>query len=39
MVRNIKENLIDGKNVVLTGAAHLTFFKEHIPEATLLFRD
>ncbi len=39
MIQNIKEQLIDGVNVVFTGTGHLTFFKEQIPEAKLLFRD
>ncbi len=39
MLQNIKDNLIEGKNVVLTGIGHLTFFKEQMPEAKLLFRN
>lgn len=39
MFQNIKDNLIEGKNVVLTGTGHLTFFKEQMPEAKLFFRD
>lgn len=39
MLKNIKEKLIDGRNVVVTGAGHLTFFKEHLPEAKLPFRE
>lgn len=39
LLQNIKDKLVDGINVVVTGTAHLTFFKEQMPEARLLFRD
>ena len=39
LLQNIKNKLIDGVNVIFTGMAHLTFFKEQLPEAKLLFRD
>lgn len=39
MFENIKEKLVDGQNVIVTGAGHLTFFKEQFPSANLPFRD
>ena len=39
MMKNIKRRLVDGRNVVVTGAGHLTFFKEQFPEAKLPLRN
>jgi hypothetical protein len=39
MLENINKELVDGVNVIITGAGHLTFFKDHIPEAVLPFRN
>ena len=39
MMQNIKQELVDGRNVIVTGAGHLTFFKEQFPEARIPFRD
>jgi hypothetical protein len=38
MLENIKKNLVEGKNLILTGAGHLTFFQKELPEAKLPFR-
>ncbi len=35
MLQNIKDKLIEGKNLILTGTAHLTFFKEQLPDTIL----
>lgn len=39
MLDNIRSKLIDGTNVIITGAGHLSFFKREMPEAILPFRD
>ncbi len=39
MLENIKKELVEGQNVIVTGAGHLTFFKEHLPGAKLPFRN
>lgn len=39
LLQNITDKLIDGTNLVITGAGHLTFLKEQIPTARLLLRD
>lgn len=39
MLENISKELVDGHNVIVTGAGHLTFFKRELPAAHLVFRD
>lgn len=39
MLSSINEKLIEGTNVVVTGAGHLSFFKKEIPDAVLPLRD
>ncbi len=39
LLRNITDKLKDGVNIVITGAGHLTFLKQHMPTATLPLRD
>jgi pheromone shutdown protein TraB len=39
MLENLKKQLIEGRNVIVTGTGHLTFFKKEMPEAKLPFRD
>lgn len=38
MLGNILNKLIEGTNVVITGAGHLSFFEKEIPDAILPFR-
>lgn len=38
MLQNIKDKLVEGKNLIVTGTAHLTFFKEQLPSAILPLR-
>ncbi|MEO5646509.1 MAG: hypothetical protein ABIO57_01930 [Candidatus Paceibacterota bacterium] len=38
MLQNIKDKVIEGKNLVIAGTAHLTFFKEQLPNAILPLR-
>ena len=39
MLQNIKRSMLSqGKILILTGAGHLEFFEEHLPEATFPFR-
>ena len=39
MLKEIRVKLIEGTNVIVTGAGHLSFFEKEIPDAELLFRD
>lgn len=39
MLANVKSELIEGKNVIVTGTGHLTFFKEQLPDSQLPFRN
>ena len=39
MLKEIKCKLIDGTNVIITGAGHLSFFEKEVPEAILPFRN
>lgn len=38
MAANIKDSLVNGNNVVVTGTAHLSFLMERFPEAVFPFR-
>jgi len=38
MLNNLNKLIIDGKNVIIIGTGHLTFFQEQIPDAKLIFR-
>lgn len=38
MLKNVKDGLIEGRNVIVTGAGHLNFFEREIPSAELPFR-
>ena len=39
MLDTIRGKLVEGTNVIVTGAGHLSFFKKEIPDAILPFRD
>ena len=38
MLKEIRAKLIEGTNVIVTGAGHLSFFEKEIPDAQLPFR-
>lgn len=38
MLKEIRAKLIEGTNVIVTGAGHLSFFERELPEAELPFR-
>ncbi|MEX1027355.1 MAG: hypothetical protein WD049_05020 [Candidatus Paceibacterota bacterium] len=39
MLENIKDDLIERRNVVVTGTRHLSFFKQNLPDAEMLLRE
>jgi hypothetical protein len=39
MLENIKADLVEGINIVVTGVGHLTFFQQNLPDAKVPLRD